>query len=204
VSGLHWRVQKIENRSSDSRAVVAIVNRISQASNRGLYEMIHGGVLERMVKAAERRPAGSCYRAIWPRYGSAGSPPRARTRPIEHTCSWRSARLGNHIRGMTTSLTPARSRAPTKRNPLARYTAEEPLEAVVVALYARSASRCPVIIPGIIPYFPNSLGQVNKRTRDAENLFSFTIRQISLLCCKASFCTAERAAFLLCGRDLGI
>jgi len=50
VSRLHWRIQKIENRSGDSRAVAAIVNRISQASNRELYEMIHGGVLERMAK----------------------------------------------------------------------------------------------------------------------------------------------------------
>jgi len=50
VSRLHWQIQKIENRSGDSRAVAAIVNRISQASNRELYEMIHGGVLERMAK----------------------------------------------------------------------------------------------------------------------------------------------------------
>ena len=50
MSRLHRRVQKIENRSGDSRAVAAIVNRISQASNRELYEMIHGGVLERMAK----------------------------------------------------------------------------------------------------------------------------------------------------------
>ena len=50
MSRLHWRIQKIENRSGDSRAVAAIVNRISQASNRELYEMIHGGVLERMAK----------------------------------------------------------------------------------------------------------------------------------------------------------
>ena len=50
MSRLHWRVQKIENRPGDSRAVAAIVNRISQASNRELYEMIHGGVLERMAK----------------------------------------------------------------------------------------------------------------------------------------------------------
>ena len=51
MSRLHWRGQKIENRSGESRAVVAIVNRVSQASNRELYEMIHGGgVLERMAK----------------------------------------------------------------------------------------------------------------------------------------------------------
>ena len=50
MSRLHWQIQKIENRSGDSRAVAAIVNRISQASNRELYEMIHGGVLERMAK----------------------------------------------------------------------------------------------------------------------------------------------------------
>ena len=50
MSRLPWRVQKIENRCGDSRAVAAIVNRISQASNRELYEMIHGGILESMAK----------------------------------------------------------------------------------------------------------------------------------------------------------
>ena len=50
MNGLHWRVQKIENRSGDSRAVAAVVNRISHASKRELYEMIHGGLLGRMAK----------------------------------------------------------------------------------------------------------------------------------------------------------
>jgi hypothetical protein len=50
VSRLHWRVQKIENRSGDSRAVAAIVDRISHASKRELYEMIHDGLLGRMAK----------------------------------------------------------------------------------------------------------------------------------------------------------
>ena len=50
MNRLHWRVQRIETRSGDSRAVAAIVNRISRASKRELYEMIHGGLLERMAK----------------------------------------------------------------------------------------------------------------------------------------------------------
>ena len=50
MSRLNWRVQKIENRCGDSRAVAVVVNRISKASNRELYEIIHGGVLKRMAK----------------------------------------------------------------------------------------------------------------------------------------------------------